>query len=648
MASSTLASGPEGRSLRRIAADYGAMLWRDKPALVAVGFLVLMIVFVVAGSALLGPNAGRQNLSARMLPPFDLSRGFSYALGSDPLGRSLLERLILAGQTSLTLSTSAAVLAALLGGATGLAAGYAGGWLDTVAMRLADVILSFPSLLLAILFLYLLEPSAANIVLLLVIGRLPLYLRVTRAEALEVRKRLFVDAARLLGASPLRLCVQEIAPIIVPTVLTLIALDIGLLMLLESALSFLGLGLQSPAISWGTMVSDGRRWLNTAWWLSFFPGLLIFLTALTSNMLSNWLRLAMDPVQRWRLEIDSSPAIALKAAPTSGVTVDMAPAALAVQGLQVEFHTRRGVVRAVRGLNLTLRRGETLAIIGESGSGKSVTARAILGILPSPPAFVTGGSIRLGGRDMLKMSHAERRSVQGDRVAMVFQDALAALNPVFTIGWHIAELLRIHRGLPFQRGYARAVELLRDVGIPNPEQRVNEYAHQFSGGMRQRAMIALAIALEPDVLLADEPTTALDVTVQAQIMQLLAKLRREKGMALALITHDIAVASEVADRIVVMYAGRVVESGSVRDILVQPRHPYTRALVALARNETARGRAPIQGTPPDMAAVAPGCAFAPRCPMAAERCRSEDPALRAVGAAQMSACHFAERVGADG
>lgn len=286
---------------------YWRMLKRDPVALVAVLFLSTVGLVSFGGYAVLGDRAGLQDLLARNRPPFSLAHGWTYALGSDLLGRSLLYRLIEAGATSLSLAGSAALLAALAGSTLGIAAGYRGGWFDALAMRFADVILSFPLLLIAILFLYILEPRPANIVVLLVIGRLPLYLRVTRAETLEVKKRLFIDAARCLGAGGWRLCRYEIAPIVAPTVLTLLALDVGLLMLLESALSFLGIGLQPPAVSWGGMVSDGRRFIASAWWLSFFPGLMIFLVALACNLFSNWLRLATDPVQRWRLEAEQAP-----------------------------------------------------------------------------------------------------------------------------------------------------------------------------------------------------------------------------------------------------------------------------------------------------------------------------------------------------
>jgi oligopeptide/dipeptide ABC transporter ATP-binding protein len=317
---------------------------------------------------------------------------------------------------------------------------------------------------------------------------------------------------------------------------------------------------------------------------------------------------------------------------------------LDVRDLHVVFHTVRGRVQALRGVNLSLRRGETLAVLGESGSGKSVTAQVVLGILQSPPGHIERGAILFGKQDMTKLDDRAKSKIQGDRMSMVFQDALAALNPVFTVGWQIAELFKNHRQLSMKEGRIRAVELLRRVGIPNPERRVDDFPHQFSGGMRQRAMIAMALALEPDLVLADEPTTALDVTVQAQILQLLARMRRETGMALMLITHDIAVAAEIADRIAIMYAGRIVEVGSTRQILRGASHPYTQALIDLMAAEAGEGGKPIPGYPPDMISPPVGCAFHPRCPYARPICSSEDPQLRPIAGDQSAACHFAKEV----
>ncbi|HWK15071.1 MAG TPA: ABC transporter ATP-binding protein [Rhizobiaceae bacterium] len=318
---------------------------------------------------------------------------------------------------------------------------------------------------------------------------------------------------------------------------------------------------------------------------------------------------------------------------------------VSMEDLHISFDTVRGRLHALRGVNLTLAEGETLALIGESGSGKSVTAEVLLGIVDMPPGRVDRGRISYKGDDLLTMKPSVRRQIQGNEIAMVFQDAIAALNPVYTVGWQIAEQFKVHRGWSMARGREKAVELLGRVGIPNPQERVDQYPHQFSGGMRQRVLIAMAIALEPRVLIADEPTTALDVTVQAQIMQLLARLQSETRMGMMLITHDMAVAAEVADRVAVMYAGRIVETGSVVDIIEKPSHPYTQALVRLALHDARKGSRPrISGSAPDLVTPPLGCAFAPRCAHAQAVCTKQDPQLHVVSGAQSAACHFAREL----
>ncbi|MFF3767858.1 ABC transporter ATP-binding protein [Streptomyces sp. NPDC001922] len=305
---------------------------------------------------------------------------------------------------------------------------------------------------------------------------------------------------------------------------------------------------------------------------------------------------------------------------------------LEVRDLRVEFRTRDGVARAVNGVSWEVDAGETLAVLGESGSGKSVTAQAVMGILDSPPGFVTGGQVLFQGRDLLTMDREERRRIRGARMAMIFQDALSSLNPVLSVGYQLGEMFRVHQGLSRKEARARAVELMDRVRIPAAKQRVGDYPHQFSGGMRQRIMIAMALALEPDLIIADEPTTALDVTVQAQVMGLLAELQREFTMGLILITHDLGVVADVADKIAVMYAGRIVETAPVHELYKRPAHPYTRGLLDSIPRLDQKGQdlSAIKGLPPNLTAVPPGCAFHPRCPRTRDLCRTERPPLLPV------------------
>ncbi len=314
---------------------------------------------------------------------------------------------------------------------------------------------------------------------------------------------------------------------------------------------------------------------------------------------------------------------------------------LEVENLRVEFPTDEGRVQAVRGVSYQLRRGEVLGIVGESGSGKSVTSLAAMGLLP--PSAQVSGSVRLAGVELLGASDKDLSRVRGSRISMIFQDPMTSLNPVYTVGRQVAEAIRAHHDLRWDAAMSQAVELLDLVSIPNPAERVRSYPHELSGGMRQRVVIAIAMANRPDVIIADEPTTALDVTVQAQILEALHTAKTETGAAMVLITHDLGVIAGQADRVLVMYAGRVVEAGTVDEIFYQPRMPYTLGLLgSLPRLDARTARLnPISGAPPSVVTMPPGCPFTPRCPLAGEPCESEEPPLEPTDNAEhRSACHF--------
>ena len=323
---------------------------------------------------------------------------------------------------------------------------------------------------------------------------------------------------------------------------------------------------------------------------------------------------------------------------------------LSIRDLVVEFTTEDGVVQAVDGITYDLFPGETLGIVGESGSGKSVSTMSILGLIPQPPGRIVRGEAMFKGKDLLKVSKKELRRIRGNDLAMIFQDPMTSLNPVLKVGSQIGEAIKTHHpGTKDDAVKNRAVELLKTVGVPNPERRVNQYPHEFSGGMRQRAMIAMAIANEPSVLIADEPTTALDVTIQAQILEVLKKAQEETHAATILITHDLGLIAELADRVVVMYAGKVVELGDVNTIFSSPRHPYTVGLMDSLPKLTADEEwlRPIPGQPPSLISRPPGCPFHPRCFLSQGRirCREEEPPLRPIGDSEhLSACHFAEEL----
>jgi oligopeptide/dipeptide ABC transporter ATP-binding protein len=324
------------------------------------------------------------------------------------------------------------------------------------------------------------------------------------------------------------------------------------------------------------------------------------------------------------------------------------PRLLEIDGLQTYFFAAAGVVKAVDGISYDVNQGETIAVVGESGCGKSVSALSILRLVADPPGRVVGGSIRFEGRDLLKLSEEEIRDIRGKDIAMVFQEPMTSLNPVLTIGRQLTETLEQHLNMSHEQALARAVELLGMVGISDPQRRLKQYPHHFSGGMRQRVMIAMALACEPKLIIADEPTTALDVTIQAQILELMKDLTRRLGVALIIITHNLGIVARYADRVNVMYAGKIIESGTAHDIYHNPRHPYTLALLRSVPRMDQPRRArldPVQGQPPDLSRLGAGCSFRPRCNFAVARCASDEPPLAQIGDDRhLAACWESDRV----
>jgi len=433
-------------------------------------------------------------------------------------------------------------------------------------------------------------------------------------------------------------------------------------MILETAgLSFLGLGAQPPQADLGSMLGDGRQLIINAPHVAMIPGLVILVLVIGINLLGDGLRDVLDPrlksgaMSRPVARIDAAPAAERAtglAQPAAAETAPERRPVLSVRGLKTQFRLGRTVYRAVDGVDFEVARGEALGIVGESGSGKSVTALSILGLVPTPPGRIAGGRILFHGpsggepEDLVDTPLSRLQAIRGNRIAYIFQDPLTTLNPLLTVGEQVAETIRRHQNLPAAQAKARAVELLDLVQIPEPHARVGAYPHQLSGGQRQRVVIAMALANQPDLIIADEPTTALDVTTQARVLGLLDRLRRETGAALIFITHDFGVVSEVCDRVMVMYAGRAVETGPVETVFATPKHPYTERLMAcvpvLGRPE--RSIDAIPGLPPAVDRLPPGCAFAPRCPLAIDACRQGEIALAPVGPDHAARCIRSEEV----
>jgi peptide/nickel transport system permease protein len=617
--------------------------------LAVAGLIVVLAIALLALAApilpLADPNATAP--ADRLLPPF--SDGA--LLGTDHLGRDLLSRLIWGARVSLAVGLAATLIATLAGSVVGLVAAYFGRATDQLLMRGIDMLMAFPYLLLALAIVAALGPGLLNAMIAIAIVNIPFFARAVRGTTLGLVRREFVEAARLSGFSHLRIIASELLPNVLPVIVITMSTTIGWMILETAGLSFLGLGAQPPQADLGSMLGDGRELIINAPHVSVIPGVLILVLVIGINLLGDGLRDVLDP--RLKSGALTRPVARTDAEPAPVRAASLPPVPertplLAIQGLKTQFRVGRETYRAVDGVSFELRSGEALGIVGESGSGKSVTALSILGLVPTPPGRITAGRILLEGEDLLSVPLACLQDVRGDRIACIFQDPLTTLNPLLQIGEQIAETLVRHQEIGWKVAGRRAVELLDLVDMPEPEARAKAYPHELSGGQRQRVVIAIALANDPDVIIADEPTTALDVTTQARILRLLDRLRRESGAALIFITHDLGVVYEVCERMLVMYAGRIVESGPVEEIFRAPRHPYTERLLACVPvlGEPERTIDAIPGLPPAANRLPAGCAFAPRCRMALPACREGEIELHRVAPRRLSRCIRADEMAA--
>jgi peptide/nickel transport system permease protein len=593
-------------------------------------FVALILLAALLAPVLPLPDPVRQDVSNRLATWLPGS-----PLGRDEFGRDVLSRVIWGARASLSVAFASALIAGVVGTALGLLAGWFRGVAEFLAVRAADVVLCFPPILLALLVVTLLGPGTGTLILVLSILYLPGFVRVTFAEVLSASGQDYVEAVRALGAPTPRLLARTILPNIAGPVLVQFSLAVAAAVVVESGLSFLGLGVVPPTPSWGLMIRGARATMEQAPTLLLWPCLALTLTILAMNLLCDALRDAVDKRGGTRLKrlraVD-------RVLPGLLPRRDK-PALLDVRGLTVEIATPGGVIRPVEDVSFAVEAGRTLAIVGESGSGKSITATAVMGLLP-PVARVAVGSATFEGRDLLAMDEEARRRLRGGAMAMVFQDPMSSLNPVHRVGDQVAEAILAHRAIPAAEAAREAVALLKRVGIADPDRRARAYPHELSGGMRQRVMIAMALANRPRLLIADEPTTALDVTVQAAILELLAALRREEGMGLVLITHSLGVVAEVAEEVVVMYAAQVVERGTVAEVFARPLHPYTSALLAAVPDGENEPEG-IPGVVPRPDAWPPGCRFAPRCPHARPQCE-QPQMLEAAGEREVRCIRWRE------
>ncbi|MGE3799179.1 MAG: dipeptide/oligopeptide/nickel ABC transporter permease/ATP-binding protein, partial [Thermomicrobiales bacterium] len=464
------------------------------------------------------------------------------------------------------------------------------------------------------------------------------YARVVRSRVLTERSRDYARAAKAIGASQSRVLRKYIMPNVWQTLPPIALLNLAFFVIVESLLSFLSLGLSPPSPSWGSILADGRQYMMLDPWMALLPGFSIIITVITISLAADGFADLLDP----KLKHGTYRRRPLRSPSPASLPSEARELLLSVNAVSTVFETDVAPIRAVDAVSFELERGKVLGIVGESGSGKSTLGFSIIQLLDAPGRVVEG-SIRFDGTDLTRISNRHMSTIRGDRIGMIFQDPGNSLTPVLSVGYQLEETARKTGGISGRHTTSVALEALRAVGIAEPERVVRAYPFELSGGMQQRVMIALAMIGSPELLILDEPTSALDVTTQAQLLDELERLRRERDMSMIFITHDIALLADFADDILVMYAGRLCEIGPIGELIQQPRHPYARALLQAVELVNVPGTdrlSAIPGDPPDLSNRTPGCPFAPRCPMVMPICRQVDPEPIEVGPNHLSACHL--------
>ncbi len=534
-------------------------------------FMLLILIMITPFLNLNDPNS--INTSDR----FSLPLTNNYLLGADHLGRDILSRVMWGTRLSLAVGFSAALIAAILGTFIGIIAGYFGGFFDNILMRSVDVLMAFPYVLLALAIVAVMGPGLFNSLVAVAIVNIPFFARNVRGISLAYANSDFMIAAKISGRGTFSCIIFELLPNLMPTIIVAFSTTIGWMILETAGLSFLGLGSQPPQADLGSMLGEGRASLIVHSHNSLVPGLMILFIVMGFNLFGDGIRDALDPkLSHGKLGRSK----ALTDLKKNYVFQELSSKSfLEVKNLSTKFIRNNKEIKAISNVNFSLQKGECLAIVGESGSGKSVTALSITRLVASPPGVITEGLINYKGSDLLNVNLKSMQGIRGKKISYIFQDPQSTLHPLQKVGSQISEIIINHKRINKINLKKEVLKLLSDVKIIDPERVINLYPHQLSGGMRQRIGIAMAIANKPDIIIADEPTTALDVTVQAEILNIINILKKEFNLSIIFISHDINVVSKISDNIIVMFNGEIVEFGKTEKILNSPKNKYTQKLI---------------------------------------------------------------------
>lgn len=616
--------------------------WRvfKKSRIGVVGLVMLTVIVLMAVFAPLVAPYDSSSTESVTIDDIYTPPSATHWFGTDDAGQDVFSNFVFGARISLTVGFFAAFISIVVGGLLGLVAGFFGGRWENFLMRFTDIMLVIPDLPLMVVIIALTKPSLLNIIFVIGLLGWTTTARVVRSQTLAVKSRKFVLRARAVGAGNGHIISRHILPLVMPILVVQAVLAVSLAILNESALSFLGLG-DPTAISWGQMLNYafGRGAMSVgAWWALVVPGLGIVWVVLGLTLLGQGLEQVLNPRLETHHLMPHKPTVEDKAAGRNPVE---AGSLLEVRNLSIHYiHEGKPPARAVENISFTLKKGELIGLVGESGCGKTTLMLSLLRLLPSAGQIV-GGKVFFNGADLTAMNDEALNKVRWKEISIVFQGAMNALNPVRTVGDQIAEAILKHEPtFPHNKLQARVTELLDLVGIAADHK--EHFPHQYSGGMRQRAMIAMALACNPQVIIADEPTTALDVMIQAQILELLNRLREKLGLAIIFVTHDLGVVAEICDRVLVMYGGVTAEYADVDTIYNEAKHPYTQELLKAFPDLTKPKKklASIPGYPPRLEDLLAGCRFAPRCPVSVELCHNEPPPLLELGKSHFASCHL--------